>query len=292
MPKRTRGRIKSIRKKTEKRVDMARRLQRQLPNPPQNTQPLKNILVFIIILLLAVLIILLVVIYLMPMPTEMREATSYRQIEYTIKQPLLNSTQAITYLPAVDSKGNGVMTLLVVEAVPGSGRTLVDIDNLLFWGDTQHSIRIAKNVAGNITGIDVNDYDLVYNVYANASVIGGESAGAALVLATISVLQNRTLRQDVIITGTINHDGTIGPVQAILPKAKAAKANNATLFLVPLLQSREVMYETRQHCEKFGATEFCTEEQIPKKVNISEESGITVIEVGSIRDALQYFFKE
>jgi len=53
-----------------------------------------------------------------------------------IKQPLLNSTRAIAYLPAVDKNGSGVITTLVVEAVQGSGRTLVDIDNLLFWADT------------------------------------------------------------------------------------------------------------------------------------------------------------
>ncbi|MEM2954937.1 MAG: S16 family serine protease [Candidatus Nanoarchaeia archaeon] len=256
---------------------------------------LKAILIFIAAALLIILAILLAVIYLTPIEIKEQKATFQKPtptIEFQLKQPLINSTQAMTYLPAVDNEGKGVLTLLVVEAVPGSGRTLVDIDNLLFWGDTQHSIRIAKNVASNITGIDVNKYDLVYNIYANASIIGGESAGAALTLATIAVLQNKSLRNDIIITGTINHDGTIGPVQAILPKAKAAKANNATLFLVPLLQSREVTYETKEHCEKFGATEFCTTEQIPKKINVSEESGITVIEVGTIHDAMQYFFKE
>ncbi|MGB9708156.1 MAG: S16 family serine protease [Candidatus Pacearchaeota archaeon] len=215
-----------------------------------------------------------------------------KPIDFTVKQPLFNSTQATAFLPAVDNEGNGVITLLAVEAVKGSGRTLVDIDNLLFWGDTQHSIRIAKNVAENITGVDISNYDIVYNIYANASIIGGESAGAAITLATIAVLQNKSLRDDVIITGTINHDGSIGPVQAILPKAKAAKANNATIFLVPVLQSREVTYETRKHCEKFGVTEYCTEEQVPVRVNVSEEAGIQVIEVSTISEAMQYFFKE
>ncbi|MCL6500531.1 MAG: hypothetical protein K6T16_00660 [Candidatus Pacearchaeota archaeon] len=214
------------------------------------------------------------------------------KIEFMIKPPLLNATRAVAYLPAVDKNGEGVITLLVVEAVPGSGRTLVDIDNLLFWADTQHSIRIAKNVAENISGIDTGKYDLVYNIYANASVIGGESAGAALAIATIAVLQNKSLREDVMITGTVNHDGTIGPVQAILPKAKAARKINASVFLVPLLQGQEIVYEMRQHCEKFGPTEFCTTEQIPVKVNITKEAGVRVVEVGAVEDALEYFFEE
>lgn len=257
----------------------------------------KNKKIFVMLLIMVIFLVILVLSFLI-LPEKSKEISKdYKDMfkekpEFIIKQPLFNSTRAKAYLPAVDSEGNGVITLLVVEAVPGSGRTLVDIDNLLFWGDTQHSIRIAKNVASNITGIDVNNYDLVYNIYANASVIGGESAGAALTIATIAVLQNKTLRDDVIITGTINHDGTIGPVQAILPKAKAAKENNATLFLVPLLQSIDIVYETREHCEKFGPTEFCTSEKIPKRIDISEETGIELKEVSSVQEALQYFFKE
>ena len=213
-------------------------------------------------------------------------------IGFTVKPPLFNSTQAIAYLPALDDKGNGVLTLLVVEATPGSGRTLVDIDNLLFWGDTQHSIRIAKNVAQNITHINLSNYDLVYNIYANAAVIGGESAGAALTLATIAAIENKTMNDKVIITGAINHDGTIGPVQGILAKAKAAKANGAALFLVPQLQSTEITYTTNKYCEKFGTGEYCTTEQVPKKINIAEEANITIKEVSTISEAMQYFFKQ
>ena len=90
------------------------------------------------------------------------------------------------------------------------------------------------------------------------------------------------------ITGSINHDDTIGPVGGILEKAKAAKAVNSTLFLVPLLQSRDVVYENREHCEKFGPTKVCTTETVPKKIDVSNESGLQVLEVGTIREALQY----
>lgn len=275
---------KKVKKKVEKIKETGK-------NNLKKTRNVSKIVVLVVIISLITLSLTFLIITYSKIK-QLEEKTVTKPIELTIKQPLFNSTRAITYLPAVDEKGNGVITLLVVEAVPGSGRTLVDIDNLLFWGDTQHSIRIAKRVAENITGIDVNKYDMVYNIYANASVIGGESAGAALALATISVLENKSLRNDIIITGKINHDGTIGPVQAILPKAKAAKAINATLFLVPLLQSREITYETRKHCEKFGGIEICTEEQVPKRINVSEEAGIEILEVGSIQEAMKYFFEE
>ena len=203
-----------------------------------------------------------------------------------------NSTLISMVLPAVDDKGNGVTTILTVEAMPGTGRTLVDIDNLLFWADTQQSIRVARLVAANLTNLDINNYNLVYSIHANATVIGGGSAGAALTVATIAAIRNKTLRSEVMITGTINHDGTIGPVSEILEKAKVSRMMNASLFLVPLLQSRDVVYETRQHCEKFGSTEVCTAEQIPRRLVVSEQAGIQVKEAGSVAEALEYFFKD
>jgi len=200
-----------------------------------------------------------------------------------------NITMIAMKVPAVDDKGNGLSTYLVVEVMPGSGRTLVDIDNLLFWADTQQNIRTAKRVAANITGLDINKYDFIYSIYANATVIGGESAGAAITIATIAALENKRLNESVMITGTVNHDGSIGPVGEIIAKAKAAKQSGSKLFLVPLLQSRDVLYETSQHCEKFGPTQVCTVEQVPRKISVSNQSGIEVIEVGSVQEAIKYF---
>nr|QBM01338.1 hypothetical protein [uncultured archaeon] len=199
-----------------------------------------------------------------------------------------NITMIAMKVPAVDDKGNGLSTYLVVEVMPGSGRTLVDIDNLLFWADTQQNIRTARRVAANMTGMDINKYDLVYSIYANATVIGGESAGAAITIATIAALENKRLNESVMITGTINHDGSIGPVGEIIAKAKAAKQSGSKLFLVPLLQSRDVLYETSQHCEKFGPTQVCTVEQVPRKISVSNQSGIEVVEVGSVQEAIKY----
>ena len=192
-------------------------------------------------------------------------------------------------VPAVDKEGNGVITTIVVEVMPGIGRTLVDINNLLFWADTQESIRKARDVAANYTGLDLNNYDLIYHIYANASVVGGPSAGAAITVVTIAALLDKNIRPDVMITGAINYDGTIGPVGDILSKAKVAKENGANLFLVPLTQGKETMYEEREVCKKYGNVEYCTKEQIPKIIDIGQEVGISVIEVKDINEALNYF---
>ena len=214
--------------------------------------------------------------------------------ENVIKQAFFlsnNSTKISMYLPAVDIEGKGVNTILTVEATSGTGRTLTDIDNLLFWADTQHSIRMARKVAENITGKNMINYDIIYTIQAAASLIGGPSAGSALTLASIAALENKKLKENVMITGSINHDGTIGPVSSILEKAKASKDAGATLFLVPLLQGEGFFYEIIEHCEVFGNTEICTTETRPRRIDISGEIGIEVIEVESIKQAMDYFFE-
>jgi len=211
--------------------------------------------------------------------------------EITYKFATLSSDVVVKGIkvPAVDKEGRGVMTEVIVEAMPGVGRTLVDINNLLFWADTQESIREAKDVAMNYTKVNLDNYDLIYHIYANASIVGGPSAGAAITVLTIAAILNKSIREDVAITGAINHDGSIGPVGDILEKAKIAKQNNINLFLVPLTQSKEVVYEEKKICKKYGNVEYCRVEQIPKVINIAEEVGIEVKEVKNIEEALSYF---
>jgi uncharacterized protein len=202
----------------------------------------------------------------------------------------INGTLVELKVPAVDTYGKGVPTILSVESTKGSGKTLVDIENLLFWEDTQQSIRMARYVAGNITGKNLAEYDLIYSIKVkNASLIGGPSAGAAITIATIFALNSEQPNSKVIISGTINHDGSIGPVSEILEKAKAAKNANAEIFLVPSSQSLEAIYETEEHCQPFGTTEICSTETRVRKINVSEEAGIKVIEVENIKEALEYF---
>jgi uncharacterized protein len=192
-------------------------------------------------------------------------------------------------MPAIDNDGNGVVTFLKVEAVSGEGRPLVNINQLLFWTDTQYSIQTAKAVAENHTGMNLSSIDIIYTIGTDASIIEGPSAGAALTVATVAAIENMTIDPKVMITGTINADGSIGQVGGILEKAKAAKDVGATLFLVPPGQSMQTDYSKVRRCEKIGPVNYCTTEYIPSSVNVTRESGIDVKEVTNIGDALSYF---
>ncbi len=202
-----------------------------------------------------------------------------------------NASYASIMVPAVDENGEGLTTVLNVQIVPGSGKILANIDRLLFWTDTQNSIRTSTKVASNTTGINLSKYDIIYTIETEATAVEGPSAGAALTIATIAALDGKRLNPKVTITGAINHDGTIGPVGEILPKAKAAKEAGAKLFLVPLLHSKEVTYKTKKYCEQIGISQICTTEKIPVEVNISDEAGIEVIEVRTVKEALNYFLE-
>jgi uncharacterized protein len=221
---------------------------------------------------------------------ETKSLNVIKYIPYGVNDSYSNASFASIVIPAVDDEGNGVTTVLTVQIIPGEGRVLANIDKLLFWTDTQNSIRTSSRVASNITGVDLSDYDIIYTIETNATAVEGPSAGAAITIATIAALEHKPINPEVLITGAINHDGTIGPVGQILPKAHAAKEIGADLFLVPLLQSQEITYETRKYCERVGLAEICTTEKVPKKVDISEEADIEVKEVENIEEALDYFW--
>jgi len=191
-------------------------------------------------------------------------------------------------LAAVDKDGNGVTTPLIVEAKPGDGKILTNIEKLLFWVDTQQSMQIAKHVAEDLTSIDVEKYDLTYTIKSNATLVGGPSAGAALTVATIAALENKKVKDDVMMTGTINPDGTIGEVGGILEKAKAAKDLGMTLFLVPKGQGTQTYYKPEESCEKISNFIFCKTKYKEITINISKEIGIDVIEVENVSSALKY----
>ena len=104
---------------------------------------------------------------------------------------------ASIFVPAVDEDEQGVVTVLTVQAIDGTGtgKILVNIDRILFWGDTQDSIRTARDVAQNVRELNLSQTDLVYTITANASIIEGPSAGAALTAATIAAVEKKPLME-------------------------------------------------------------------------------------------------
>ncbi len=203
--------------------------------------------------------------------------------------PSIESSVTIK-VPAVDSNGNGAIMNVTVQKRGGYGETLIDIDNLVFWSDTQQSIRAAKSVAEKLTGFDTSKLNLVYIVDSDANVVGGPSAGAALTAATIAALEERPINNSVIITGAVRPDGRIGAVGGIMEKAKAAKTAGAEILLVPPGQGSEVIQEPYEACYNINRYSYCMTRYKETIVDISTAAGIEVREVSTVADAMKYFF--
>ncbi len=193
-------------------------------------------------------------------------------------------------LAAVDNRGNGVVTPLTAEVKPGDGKILINIDKLNYWTDTQQSMQTARAVAERITKTDLKKVDLVYSIKTdNATLVGGPSAGAALTVATIAAVQNKTLRENVMITGTIEEDGSVGKVGGIIEKAAAAKAMGAKLFLVPRGEGTQVYTKPEEKCSEGIGFLICETNYKRIEVSVGESIGIEIEEVATIEDALKYF---
>ena len=107
---------------------------------------------------------------------------------------------------------------------------------------------------------------------------------------------NKNIRRGVVITGTINPDGSIGKVAGILEKAKAVADSGYKTFLVPKGQSKINYYEkvVEKQPTVFGFTLLNTRyvrRTIDLKDVAEKEWGLDVEEVSNIDEAMQYVFE-
>jgi uncharacterized protein len=163
-----------------------------------------------------------------------------------------------------------------VKVSKGNGHIFMDTMPMTQL-DMQGSARIAAKVAFDICGKNQKDYDIYYVVRSEVPVIGGPSAGATLCVATIASLNNWSINKNVMMTGMINPDGSIGPVGGILEKMKAAKSMNVEYFLIP----------SGERYVKADLNE--ADNNTVDAVEYGKSLGIKVIEVKSIYDAVYYF---
>ena len=204
------------------------------------------------------------------------------------KKVLFDESAAVMRLPAVTRNNTGVFAEVGVAAKPGTGKIFISLNNVLSTSDVGQSARMAVLLASNYTGIDEDKTDFFFELSADATLLEGPSAGAAFAVAAVAALSERSVNPDVMMTGTINHDGTIGPAGKILLKAKAAKEGGATMLLVPVGLSTDVNYTSDEICRVWGTTEYCFPEIKTEVVDISEISGISVVEVSNLDEALGF----
>ena len=128
---------------------------------------------------------------------------------------------------------------------------------------------MAVVVASQLLGIDPRDYEFSFSVGGR---IDGPSAGTYMTVGVLAALLGDQVREDVAMTGTINPDGTVGPVGGIPHKIEGAAANGAKLVLVPAGQR----YDYDQN-----------KGELVDLVEVGEKLGVEVREVSTVFEAYE-----
>ncbi len=90
----------------------------------------------------------------------------------------------------------------------------------------------AASVIRKAAGIDVGSYDMHVNV-VGGGLIDGPSAGLAVVLAMLSAIQKRPVRQDVAVTGEVSIQGKVRQVGGIPEKIYGARQAGMKKVIIP-----------------------------------------------------------
>jgi uncharacterized protein len=171
---------------------------------------------------------------------------------YTVK---LASTE-INAL-AVGPTGGAVLPIKVTLLTPGDGRAYVAGVPEAGEGFGP-SAQIALYVAARYSGRPYINYTALLRVLASDAQVGGPSASGYITVALFALMNNLTLRGDMAMTGIILPDGLVGPVGGVSQKVSAAAEKGIKTVLVPMGEA-------------------------PGGV-----SGVRVVEIGTLEDALYY----
>jgi uncharacterized protein len=170
---------------------------------------------------------------------------------------------------------------------PGSGRVYVETLPLSQI-DLQASTRVAAIVASRIAGIRFTSCDFFASIRADTPIVGGPSASAATAVAFAAALLHLPLRGDVVMTGMILPDGSVGPVGGLRAKLEAAAGVGAKVFIVPYGQTR---YAERVVVPQTAGpiTIYTTKTVIIDLADYGRRLGVEVLPVATIHEALNVF---
>ena len=135
--------------------------------------------------------------------------------------------------------------ILFVEAtrIPGSGRLILtgQLGDVM-RESAQAALSLVKSRLDRL-GIDpatIEKSDIHIHVPAGAIPKDGPSAGVAMTMAIVSLLTNRTIRNDTAMTGEISLRGLVLPVGGIKEKTAAAARAGLTRVMLPARNRRDI----------------------------------------------------
>jgi ATP-dependent Lon protease len=134
--------------------------------------------------------------------------------------------------------------ILFIEAtrIPGSGKLILTGQlGEVMRESAQAALSIVKNRAAAL-GIDASRFeksDIHIHVPAGATPKDGPSAGVAMFMALVSLMTDRTIRNDTAMTGEISLRGLVLPVGGIKEKVVAAHSAGLRRVMLPARNRRD-----------------------------------------------------
>jgi predicted S18 family serine protease len=138
-------------------------------------------------------------------------------------------------------EGKGIVFPIEVDIInSGSGAVSVDVSNVVYEADFQGAVRTAAAVAAEYSGEQISDKNIVVRLIIDNEgdqiTIDGSSAGGLIAAMMVAGLTDTEINGDVLVTGTIKPDGSVGVVGSIPEKTEAAMDFGAHILVVPEVQ--------------------------------------------------------
>ena len=192
-------------------------------------------------------------------------------LTYPVAKLTRTNSVVINFLTFSQGKQDGNIHPTTIQISPNSDRTLnVGIAQDLsggLGGQWQAAVWIAAFQAAQAVGRDLAEYAIMVR---GQGYIDGPSAGALFTAGIMAAMTGQPVRSDVTMTGTVNPDGTVGPVGGIPNKFRAAVKAGKKVLGYPVGQRY--------------STDLATQKVIDLE-EFAKENGVQAVEMFTIFDS-------
>ena len=228
-----------------------------------------------------------------------------KQIQLASKSPqriISDSSKSITAVavrPILLSDGffqdvryQGTVMNIKVDIRDGTGLVLVNTETPT-GVDFQTSAKTAVRVAQSYTNVDLSNKDIIFSITSKnkdeLQAVDGPSAGMAMTVLLVMEIQGKSIDDKILLTGTIQSDGSIGPIGGVAEKADAAGKYGAKTFIVPKGQAITHVQECQESHEGPFLYRSCKSEAKSLSPITEEKYGMKVVEATDLKSVLDHF---
>lgn len=131
--------------------------------------------------------------------------------------------------------GYGIGSLIPINVTirRGTGGNFINVLDQTLDSDFQESLLDVRRAVEDYTETYLTDVDMVITMHATTREVGGPSASGTIAVALAALIENKTLRDDTVLTGQIWENGYIYPVGRVQDKIQVAHDGGKKRILIP-----------------------------------------------------------